>query len=430
MLDINYIRENKDKVAQAIIYKGIDLNLEYLLDLDKKRRTLKQEVDELREKRNEITEQIKNGKKTDKLIKNAKEVKRLISELEDKYSRVKKEYEKLLLFVPQIPSKDTPIGKDENDNKVIGEFGKKRKFDFKIKDHIKLGENLDILDLKRGVKVSGFRGYFLKNEGVLLHMAILRYALDKMEKYGFTLMLTPTLAKDSYFYGTGWFPFDMDNVYKVMPAGKLKLDKKEEEATNLIGTAEVSLCGYYADEILSEEDLPVKLCGISQCYRSEVGSYGRDTKGIYRIHEFAKVEQVVLCRNEDEISEEWFKKLRDISQEILNDLELPHRVIQMCTGDMGAGKYKMYDIETWMPARGDYGETHSCSNLQDWQARRLNIKYRDKKGKINFVHTMNNTAIASPRVLIAILENFQQKDGSVKVPKVLEEYVGKSIIKN
>lgn len=429
MLDIKFIRENKGKVRQAILDKGLKLNLEYLLDLDSKRRILKQEIDELRQKRNEIANQIKNGRKSDKLIKNGKEVKKLIAQLEDRFAKVKTEYKRLMWYVPQIPSSDTPIGKDEHDNEVVESVGEKPKFNFKVKNHVELGKDLDILDLERGVKVGGFRAYFLKNEGVLLHMAVLWHAMRKLLGHNFTLMIPPTLNKDFTLYGTGWFPFDTDNIYKVVPAGKLKLSKKKEEGANLIGTAEVPLCSYYAGEILNEEDLPIKLCGFSQCYRSEIGSYGRDTRGIYRIHEFAKVEQVILCKNDYTVSSEWFEKLRDISQEILNELKLPHRVIQMCTGDMGAGKYKMCDLETWMPGRKKYGETHSCSNMGDWQARRLNIRYKTKDGKVKFVHTLNNTAIASPRILIAILENYQQRDGSVKVPEVLEKWVGCKVIK-
>lgn len=429
MLDIKFIRENEEKVRQAIIDKGMKLNLEYLLDLDEKRRTLKAECDELRQKRNEIAKLIKEGKRDEKLIKNGKEVKQLLAQLEGKYAKVREEFDKLMLYVPNIPSEDTPIGKDENDNKLIKEFGTKPKPDFKVKDHIELGKELDLLDLERAVKVGGFRAYFLKNEGVLLHFAVLWHALQKLLDKEFTLMVPPTLVRDFAMYGTGWFPFDMDNIYKAVPAGKLKLDEQKGEGTNLVGTAEPPLCAYHADEILQEKDLPIKLCGVSQCYRSEIGSYGKDTRGIYRIHEFAKVEQVILCKNDYKVSGKWHQELLKIAQEILNDLELPHRVIEMCTGDMGAGKYKMYDIETWMPFRKSYGETHSNSNMGDWQARRLNIKYKTKKGEIKYVHTLNNTAIASPRIIIAILENFQQKDGSVNVPEVLQKWVGKEVIK-
>ncbi len=428
MLSIDFIRRNEDRVREAILNKGIDLSLESILDLDEKRRTLKQEVDELREKRNEITEQIKQGKDREKLIKNAKEVKSLLSDLEEKYKRVKKEYEKMMLLVPNVYSENTPVGKGEEDNVVVETRGEKPKFDFNPRNHIELGKNLDILDLRRGAKVGGYRGYYLKNEGALLHFAVIWHAIEKMREEGFTLMIPPTIVKDFAMYGTGWFPFDMDNIYKVVPAGKMKTDEKKGEGTNLAGTAEPSLCAFYADEILDKKQLPFTLCGISQCYRSEIGSYGKDTKGIYRIHEFLKAEQVVLCEGDYKVSNKWLEKLMEISQTILEDLQLPYRIVQMCTGDMGAGKYKMYDIETWMPGRDDYGETHSASNLGDWQARRLNIRYKDENGKSEFVHMLNNTAIASPRILIAILENHQQKDGSVRVPEVLQKWVGSKIL--
>jgi len=428
MLDIRFIRENKKIVAETIINKNSKLNLEHLLELDEKRRSLQIQVDGLREKRNQITEQLKMKGKDDKLIKNAKEVKEMLAELTERQRLVNEEFNQLMLLVPNIPAEDTPIGKDESKNIEIKKVGEPKKFKFKIKDHIELGKNLNILDIERGVKVAGFRGYFLKNEGALLHLAILNFALKKLMEKGFTPMITPTLAKDEFLYGTGWFPFDMDNIYKVLPAGKINLDKAKEEGLNLIGTAEVSLCGYYSNEILKEEDLPIKICGYSQCYRSEIGSYGKDTKGIYRVREFTKVEQVILCKNDIEESEKWHQELMKISEEILEELELPYRVIRQCTGDMGQGKYKMFDIETWMPSKNAYGETHSASNLTDWQARRLNIKYRNKKGDVHYVHMLNNTAIASPRILIALIENNQNEDGSVNVPKVLQEYVGKEKI--
>ncbi|MBU0975176.1 MAG: serine--tRNA ligase [Patescibacteria group bacterium] len=429
MLDIKFIRDNKKAVDKAILDKGIKLNLEYLLELDTKRRTLKQEVDELRQKRNDIAGKLKSGEKDEKLIENGREVKKLLTELEEKFKNVRDEYERLLLYVPQIPSDDTPVGKSDKANKVLEEIGTKPNFDFNPRDHIELGKDLNILDLERGVKVSGFRGYFLKNEGVMLHLGVLMYAVEKMRDKGFELMVPPTLTKDFALYGTGWFPFDMDNIYKAIPAGKLRLDEEKSEGTNLVGTAEVSLLGYYADEILDEKDLPIKVCGFSQCYRSEVGSYRKDTKGLYRIREFAKVEQVVICRDDDGEADKIHEELLGLSKEMLNDLELPFRVVIACTGDMGAGKHKMYDIETWMPARNGYGETHSDSNLRDWQARRMNIKYKSKDGKNRYVYTLNNTAIASPRILVAILENNQDKDGNVHVPKVLQKYVGKEVLK-
>jgi seryl-tRNA synthetase len=425
MLDIKFIRKNKEEVRKAILDRKMKLSLERLLDLDEKRRVLKQELDELRQKKNDIAQKIKEDKPTDELIKNGKEVKMLIAEVVGRYKNVEQEFEELMMYVPNIPAKDTPKGKDESDNVVVDEYGKKPDFKFKIRDHVELGKMLDILDLERGVKVSGFRGYFLKNEGVMLHMGVLLYAMEELIKEGFTPMIPPTLNKAFTMYGTGWFPFDMDNIYKVAPAGKMTLGKKKEDENFLVGTAEPSLCGYYADEIIQERDLPIKLCGYSQCYRSEIGSYGKDTKGIYRIHEFAKVEQVLICRGDYKESEKWHEKLMNISKSIMTNLKLPYRIIRMCIGDLGAPKYKQYDIETWMPSRDSYGETHSASNLGDWQARRLNIRYKDKTGKIHFVHMLNNTAIASPRILIALLENNQEKDGSVKIPEVLQKWVGK-----
>lgn len=429
MLDINFIRKNKEKIIKAAADKNIKINIEKIIDLDDKRKFLIQEINNLREKRNQIASQMKSGEKNKKLIENGREVKRMITEFEDKLKTVEKEFESLMAYVPQITSEDTPIGKDSNDNVVVKEFGNKPKFDFKIRDHIELGKMLDIIDLEKGAKVSGFRGYFLKNEGALLHFAVLFHALQTMISKGFVPMVTPTLVKKYFLFGTGFLPFGMDNLYKVGTAGKLELDKSKDEGTYLIGTSEVSLCGYYSDQIIDYKDLPIKICGVSQCYRSEVGDYGRDTRGIYRLHEFLKVEQVVICENDYKISNNWHEKLLEISKEILTSLGLPFRVIRICTGDMGAGKYRMYDIETWMPGRNSYGETHSDSNMGDWQARRLKIRYRDKDGKIKIAHTLNNTAIASPRILIPILENYQQKDGSVKIPKILQKWVGKEEIK-
>ncbi len=250
-----------------------------------------------------------------------------------------------------------------------------------------------------------------------------------MKEKGFTLMIPPTILREFALIGSGHFPFSKEDIYQIANPGKLADGKKISELVFLAGTAEPSLLAYFSDKVLEKKELPIKVCGFSSCYRSEIGSYGKDTKGLYRLHEFRKVEQVVLCENNIEESNHWLEEMRLISQEVLEELKLPYRVIQICTGDMGAGKYKMYDIETWMPSRDNYGETHSDSNLTDWQARRLNIKYKDEKGERKFVHTLNNTVIASPRILIAILENYQQKDGSIKVPEVLQKYLGFNSIK-
>ncbi len=419
MLDIKFIRENPEVVKKAIKDKGVDLDLDELLKLEEKRRKLIFETETLRKERNEAAEKRDASR--------GKEIKQKLHELDDKLEEVAGHCEAIMLLVPNIPSDDSPRG-GEKDFKVIDEWGDKPQFEFKIKDHIELGKALDIMDLERGVKVAGFRGYFLKNEGLLMHLGLMNLALQKLVKKGFTPMQTPTMVKEFALTGSGHFPFGRPEIYEVeeFPPSPLQGEGRGE-VKFLVGTAEPSLLGYHADEILNAKDLPIKLAGISQCYRREVGGYGKDTKGLYRVHEFMKVEQVIICKADLEEAEKLFQELNASAREILEELELPHRVIQIATGDMGAGKYKMYDIETWFAARNAYGETHSNSNLTDWQARRLNIRYRDKN-ETKFAFTLNNTMIASPRILIALLENNQQADGSVKVPKVLQEFVGKKVL--
>ncbi|HMR55443.1 MAG TPA: serine--tRNA ligase, partial [Candidatus Doudnabacteria bacterium] len=269
-------------------------------------------------------------------------------------------------------------------------------------------------------------GYYLKNEAVLMQNALFHHAITKLREKGFELMQTPALVREFALIGSGHFPAGKAEVYQVGNAAKMEDETKEQ--TFLAGTSEPSLIAYYANQILDESQLPIKLVGISPCYRSEVGSYGKDVKGLYRVHEFMKVEQVVICKADIYESDKWQETLREISEELLQDLKLPYRVLNICTGDMGAGKYKMYDIETWMPGRNNYGETHSDSNLTDWQARRLNIRYRAADGQIKFAYTLNNTAFASPRILIAIMENYQKADGSIEVPEILQSYVGTKVI--
>lgn len=433
MLDIKFIRENKDKVKEAIKNKNISLNLEELLKADDERRKLQQKIDISRARRNEIAVLMKQrvkARKTmdDNLINEAKNIKEDLSDIEERYKKVEKDYNRLMYLVPQIPSSDTPIGTTSDDNVEIKKWGKPTKFDFKIKDHIEIGKNLDIIDLEKGVKIHGFRGYFLKNEATLMQMGIMMYAMQKMVEKGFTPMINPVIVKEFALYGSGHFPFGREEIFQVANPGKMESGEEIKDPIFLAGTAEPALLAYYAKEVINKKDLPIKICGFSSCFRSEVGSYGKDTKGLYRIHEFMKIEQVILCENNYDISMKYFEEMRGIAEEILQELELPYRIIQTCTGDMGAGKYRMDDIETWMPSRNAYGETHSCSNLGDWQTRRLNIKYEDENGEKKFAHGLNNTVIASPRILIAILENYQQKDGSVRVPEVLQKYVGKKVI--
>jgi len=423
MLDINFIIKNPDKVKEACKNKQLDPSVvDRLLRVDKQRKQLIIDIEKLRKQRNSLMEGVKN-KPSDEVIEKGKKLKSLLLRLEPDLRTVEEEFRNLMLQLPSVPDKSVPIGKDESGNKEIKKWGKIPKFDFKQKDHIQLAEDLDLIDFKRGAKVGGFRGYFLKNEAVLLHLGVMFYALQKLIEKGFTPFIPPILCKEFSFINTGHFPWGKTEAFETS-AGK-----KSEDQRWLAGTAEVPLVSYNSGEILNEKDLPNKYAGFSSCYRREIGNYGKDSKGIYRIYEFMKIEQVILCVNDMKESEKWLEKLLKNSEEILQELELPYRVMLMCTGDMGEPHVKKYDVETWMPGRKAYGETMSDSIMGDFQSRRANIKYRTKDGKLKYVHMLNNTAIASPRILIAILENNQTKEGWVRVPKVLQPYVGKEIIK-
>jgi seryl-tRNA synthetase len=426
MLDIKFIKKNISLIKRAASVKNVDLDIDYLLRLYDKKIVFIRNIEELRKERNKNTDLVKtlsNEKDRCRTIQEGKLLKKKLQKLEEGHRKISKEFQELMLLVPNIPSDDTPIGKDDQDNKEIYHWGDIPKFNFPIKSHLKLGEELDLIDIKVGTKVSGFRGYFLKNEAVLLHLAVLWYSLNKLIQKGFIPFLSPTLIREFALVGSGHFPAGKNEIYQIANPGKLASGEKISEPIFLVGTSEPSLLAYYSDRSLNERDLPIKICGISQCYRSEIGSYGKDTKGLFRLHEFMKVEQIIICKNDIKESNKYLEDLRLIAEEILQDVGLPYRVIQVCTGEMGAGKYKMYDIETWMPSRDAYAETHSDSNLTDWQARRLNIKYKTQSGDKEYVHTLNNTVIASPRILISLLECNQQADGSIRIPKVLRPYL-------
>ena len=398
MLDINFIRENPEKIKEACKAKQVNIDIDKLLSLDKKRRNLIKESEGLR------FEQKKLGKED---REKAKKIKDKFKKIKEELKQVIKEYELLMALVPNLYSDDTPIGADEKDNKEVYKWGKVPKFDFPIKSHIQLGENLNLIDFEKGTKVSGFRGYFLKNELALLQIALIMYSIQKIVDKGFEFMIPPTLLKEFALFGSGHFPTGKQEVYQVANPGKLADGSSVKEPLYLAGTSEPPLLAYFSNTTFKEKDLPIKVSAFSQCYRSEIGSYGKDTKGLYRLHEFMKVEHIVLCKNDNKESDEWLEKMKKNSEEIVQDLKLPYRVLQICTGDMGDGKRKMYDIETWMPSRNSYGETHSASNLTDWQARRLNIKYKTSKGEVKYVHALNDTVIALPRILISLLECYQ-----------------------
>lgn len=418
MLDIQFIRDNRNLVKQTAINKGVPDKVDELLAVDEKRRTLIKQTEEIRRQRNDLMKGV-FGKPTQEIIDQGKALKDQSATLEPQLKEIEIQFNELMLQIPNMPDKDVPIGKDSSGNVEIAKWGGIPQFDFENKDHIQLGLDLGILDLDRGVKVAGFRGYYLKGDGALLHLAILQYALKKLIEKGFTPMIPPTVLLERPFYNTAHFPWGKVDVYKTYD------DEQQQSERFLAGTAEVPLVSYHMDETLTEKDLPKLYAGYSQCYRREIGSYGKDTKGMYRVHEFSKVEQVVICVNDWDESKKWHEKLRSYSEEMLQELGLPYRVMLMCTGDMGEPQVKKYDLETWMPGRNEYGETMSCSMMGDFQSRRANVKYQAKDGKTKYVHMLNNTAIASPRILIAILENFQQADGTILIPKALHEYMGK-----
>lgn len=431
MLDIKYIRAQAAAIKKAAKDKKIDLDLDKLLEIDEKRVKALQYIEELNGEKNKLNDLMKMSKdkeEREKLIEQGKAVKEKMAIAEPEYDELKKQYEELMIKVPVIPSEDTPIGKGEEENVEVCKWGEIPKFDFQPKTHIELAKDLDIVDFERGAKVSGYRGYYLKNEGTLLVMAMMMFALDKMVKYGYKPIIPPTIVKNFVLFGSGYFAgmeynSETDNVYQVASRNKDSQGKEVKDKKFLIGTAEPSLLSYYSEETLDEKDLPIKFCGFSPCYRSEIGSYGKDTSGLYRVHEFMKVEQVVFSKADVIESTAIQEEMVAISEELHKDLKLPYRKLQICTGDMPAGKYRAFDLEAWMPGMNRWGETGSASNFLDWQARRLNVKYKTAEGEKKFAYLLNNTALPSVRPLIAILENYQQADGSVIIPEVLRKWM-------
>lgn len=420
MLDIKFIRENPEIVKKGVVDKQLQstVDIDALLDSDKKYTELLRKVETHRALKNKLSDDIAKVEPSARsaLVAEATHVKTELSSMEAELKELRTSLDNMLLWVPNPPAADVPYGEGEDNNVVVRVEGTKPQFSFEPKDHTDIGVNLGILDIDRGTKLAGFRGYFLKNGGFELHHAILRYACDMIRAKGFDLMEVPWMVKPEYFTGTGYFPWGLEDHYTT------------QDGLNLIGTAEVSLTSYYADEVLNENDLPMKFAGISPCYRREIGSYGKDTKGVFRVHQFTKVEQVVLLPEGEDLSREWHDKMLGFSEEVLQGLGLHYQILLMCSGDMGAGQRKKYDIETWFPSQQKFRETHSDSYFLDFQARRLNIRYKSKDGTLKYVHTLNNTVAASPRLLAAVIENYQQADGSIKVPEVLQKYIGKDVI--
>ena len=416
MIDIKLIRDNPEAFIQAAKNKRIDANIPRLLEVDRRLKEAKAALQEIAEEKNRV------GKSVPKLAANEKaaalarlsELKPQEEKLQDEIKTLQPEFDALLLEVPQPADPDVPVGKDDTENVEVRREGQVRQFDFEPRDHVQLGLALDILDIERGVKLAGTRNYFLKGDGALLHWAVLRFALDFMVQRGYLPMAVPLLMRDEAMLGTGYYPGAEEQTYRI-----------ERDELNLAGTAEVPLTAYHMGEILQAEQLPLKFVGLSSCFRREAGAAGKDTYGVYRIHQFDKIEQVVLCRNSVEDSNRFHAEILANAEGVMQALGLPYRVVTVCTGDLGRGQAKKYDIEGWMPSRHSYSETHSASKFYEFQARRMNLRYKDPDTKKNFFcHTLNNTVIASPRILIPLLELYQNADGSITIPQVLRPYLG------
>jgi seryl-tRNA synthetase len=424
MLDITFVRDNPEQVKTACVNKNIDSEIvDQVLAVDAERRQLQLECDGIRQEINQHASKIKElvhegGKPTPELITTGRELKTKLQEREPKLKEVAETFEQLMFQLPNVPAPEVPIGKDESGNVVVRTVGKLPTFSFEPKPHDVLMKQLDLLDTDRAVRIGGFRSYFLKNDAVILEQAVLNYALNLLVKEGFTPMTVPVLVNEQSMWGTGYFPWGQEDHYKT------------QDGQILTGTAEVALTAYLAGETLAQKDLPIKMVGISPCFRREVGSYGKDTAGVIRVHQFTKVEQVVYTLADEAETQRWHEKMVGFSEKLLSDLKLPYQVLLMCTGDMGAGQRKKYDVETWFPSQKTYRETHSASYFNDFQARRLNIRYRSDDGSTKHVYTLNNTMAASPRLLAAIIENYQEADGSVRVPDVLQAFVGKKVLQN
>lgn len=414
MLDIKFIRENSDIVKKACLLKNITLDIDLILSLDRELVGLKTEEQNLLTQKNALSAKIPKAavEERAKLIAESKALDESAKNLKIKGEEVDEKLKGFLYLVPQIPSDKAPLGKDDSDNIEVKKFGILPTFDFTPLDHVQILEKHNWADFERIAKVSGSRSYSLKNEMVLVEMAMHRLAMEKLISKGFNLVSVPSFAREEALFGTGHFPTGRDQAYFV-----------PEHNLYLTGTAEVQINSLHAGEIFKESDLPILYAGYSPCFRSEAGSYGRDVRGLIRVHQFMKVEQFVICKNDPAESEKWHQILLETSEEIVQDLELPYRIVECCTGDMGTGKVRMYDVEAWVPSEQKYRETHSCSALHDWQARRTQTRYRDSGNVVKFVHTLNNTAIATPRILVPFLENHQQKDGTIKIPEKLRPYM-------
>lgn len=419
MLDIKFIKENKELIKEGAKKKHIDSDIDQLLLIDEKRLEILSRVESLRGEQNKVSLSMGGtltSEARSQLIEEMRSVKEELKEKEEELRNVMTEWQSLMLTVPNIPDISVPEGNDDNDNQEIKEWGEKPKFEFDAKDHVELMTNLKMVDFDRGIKVHGFRGYFLIGDGARLSMAIWNYALDFFSKKGFIPMLPPVIIRRETFMGTGYLPQGEDDLYKT------------QDNDFLAGTAEVPIMGFHGDEILNNNELPKKYLGFSPCYRREAGSHSKDVKGLIRVHEFYKLEQVVICEASHNESVKYHEELNRNTEEFIESLGIPYHTVINCGGDLGMGQVKKYDIELWVPKEGKYREISSASYFHDFQTRRLNIRYRDMDGKSRYAHSLNSTAIPTPRILVSLVENFQQADGTIKVPEVLSKYFGKEVI--
>src|SRR3989344_2094612 len=414
MVDIELIRKNQELVKEALKKRAADVDIDHVRAVDTKRLAALRELEDMRALHNIASDEIpqKSGAERDEAITKSKELKDKIGHKEFELKTLEDEVNELLKHIPNLPLVEVPAGVSEKDNVVLREVGDKPDFDFEPQDHAALGADLGIIDFESGSKVAGAGFYYLKNEGVLLELALAHYALDLLRRRGFSVWLTPDLARERFYVGTGYLPRGPEaQIYEI-----------KESDLGLIATAEVTLAAIHADEILTEEDLPMRYAGYSHCFRQEAGSYGKYSKGLYRVHQFTKVEMFAFVRPED--SAAMHEELLGIEETLWRGLKIPYRVVEMCAGDLGAQAARKFDLEAWMPGRADWGEVTSTSNTTDYQARNLSIRYRQKDGGNEFVHTLNGTAVATSRAIIAILENYQEKDGSVRIPETLRPYMG------
>jgi seryl-tRNA synthetase len=420
MLDIKFIKENKDLIKEAARKKHLDFDVDNLLEIDQARLEVLAKVEDLRNNQNKFSDAIMSvtdQSEREQKISEMKLIKESLQTEEENLKKIMQDWQLQMLFVPNVPDVSVPDGDSDEQNQEIKVWGEKPSFDFEPKDHVELMTNLKMVDFERGTKVHGFRGYFLTGDGVRLCFAIWNYAMDFFGQKGFNPVIPPMLVRPAVCMGTGYLPQGEDDLYKT------------QDGDYLVGTSEVPLMGMHMNEIIELADLPIKYLGFSPCYRREAGSHSKDTKGLIRVHEFYKFEQLVLCVANHEVSVNTHNEINRNTEEFIESLNIPYHTVVNCGGDLGLGQVKKYDVELWVPKESKYREISSASYFHDFQTRRLNIRYRDEAGKLQYTHSLNSTAIPTPRILVSMVENFQQADGSIKIPEVLQKYLGKDVIR-